>query len=248
MKLQGRVALVTGSSRGLGRASALALAREGAMVIINDMPGNERLATATAEEFHLGDLNADVVLADVSLEESVNGLIATILDKHGRLDILVNNAGINRDSVIKYATSLDWDLVTDVNLRGPFLCTKAAINCMRDEGWGRIVNIASVVGKTGVPGTSYYAAAKGGLISLTKAVASEVAHKGVTVNAVAPGFVETLMTDGYQGDVRAGIVGRIPMGRFAQPEEIAAVVAFLASPEASYITGAVIDVNGGYYM
>ncbi len=161
---------------------------------------------------------------------------------------LVNNAGINRDSTMKSATSADWDRVTDINLRGPFLCMKATINPMREQGWGRIINIASVVGKTGVPGTTYYAASKGGLIAMTKAVASEVGHRGITVNAVAPGCVETDMTRGYEGSVRDNILSRVPLGRFARPEEIAAAVLFLASPEASYITGTVLDVNGGYYM
>ena len=248
MMLSGKVALITGSARGLGKASALKLAGAGATVIINDIPQNAESAAATVDEFRLGDLNAEAALADVSDEAQVDALIAGILERHGRLDILVNNAGINRDSTIKRATSADWDLVTDVNLRGPFLCTRAAIEPMREQGWGRIINVASVVGKTGVPGTSYYAAAKGGLIALTKAVASEVARRGITVNAVAPGWIDTQMTRGFEGAVRENILNRIPMGRFAQVEEVAATIAFLASPDASYITGAVLDVNGGYYM
>lgn len=172
MKLAGKVALVTGSGRGLGKATALALAQAGATVIINDLPANEAVAVATADALRHGDLAADVALADVSDEAQIAALFDGILVRHGRLDILVNNAGINRDSTIRKATSADWDLVSGVNLRGPFLCTRAAIAPMREGGWGRIVNVASVVGKTGVPGTSYYAAAKGGLIALTKAVAS----------------------------------------------------------------------------
>jgi len=248
VKLQDRVALVTGSARGLGKASALALAREGATIIINDLPRNEAVAEATADEFRHGDLSAEVALADVSDEAQVDALIAGIIARHGRLDILVNNAGINRDSTMKNATSADWDLVTGVNLRGPFLCTRAAINPMREQSWGRIINIASVVGKTGVPGTSYYAAAKGGLIAMTKAVASEVARRGITVNAIAPGWIDTDMTRVFEGAVRENILNRIPLGRFARVEEVAAAVAFLASPDAAYITGAVLDVNGGYYM
>jgi 3-oxoacyl-[acyl-carrier protein] reductase len=246
--LSGKVALITGSARGLGKASALKLAGAGATVIINDIPQNAESAAATVDEFRLGDLNAEAALADVSDEAQVDALIAGILERHGRLDILVNNAGINRDSTIKRAASADWDLVTGINLRGPFLCTRAAIEPMREQGWGRIINVASVVGKTGVPGTSYYAAAKGGLIALTKAVASEVARRGITVNAVAPGWIDTQMTRGFEGAVRENILNRIPMGRFAQVEEVAATIAFLASPDASYITGAVLDVNGGYYM
>lgn len=248
MKLLGKVALVTGSARGLGKASALELARAGATVIINDIPANEATARATVDEFRHGDLGADLALADVSDEGQIEALVGGIVARHGRLDILINNAGINRDSTIRKATSADWDLVNDVNLRGPFLLTRGVVGPMREQGWGRIVNIASVVGKTGVPGTSYYAAAKGGLIALTKAVASEVARHGITVNAIAPGYVDTQMTRGFEGAVRDTILARIPIGRLGQPEEIAAAVAFLASPEASYITGAVLDVNGGYYM
>jgi 3-oxoacyl-[acyl-carrier protein] reductase len=176
VKLLGKVALVTGSARGLGKAAALELARAGATVIINDLPSNEALADATVDELRHGDLSADLALANVGDEAQIEALIGEIVARHGRLDILVNNAGINRDSTIRKATSADWDLVAGVNLRGPFLCTRAALNPMREQGWGRVVNVASVVGKTGVPGTSYYAAAKGGLISLTKAVASEDAR------------------------------------------------------------------------
>jgi 3-oxoacyl-[acyl-carrier protein] reductase len=248
VKLLGKVALVTGSARGLGKAAALELARAGATVVINDLPSNEALAAATVDELRHGDLSADLALANVGDEAQIEALIGGIVARHGRLDILVNNAGINRDSTIRKATSADWDLVAGVNLRGPFLCTRAALNPMREQGWGRVVNVASVVGKTGVPGTSYYAAAKGGLISLTKAVASEVARFGITVNAVAPGYVDTDMTRGFDGAVRDNILARIPAGRLGRPEEIAAAIAFLASPDASYITGAVLDVNGGYYM
>jgi 3-oxoacyl-[acyl-carrier protein] reductase len=248
VKLLGKVALVTGSARGLGKAAALELARAGATVIINDLPSNEALAAATVDELRHGDLSADLALANVGDEAQIEALIGEIVARHGRLDILVNNAGINRDSTIRKATSADWDLVAGVNLRGPFLCTRAALNPMREQGWGRVVNVASVVGKTGVPGTSYYAAAKGGLISLTKAVASEVARFGITVNAVAPGYIDTDMTRGFDGAVRDNILARIPAGRLGRPEEIAAAIAFLASPDASYITGAVLDVNGGYYM
>ena len=248
MTLTGKVALITGSARGLGKATALALASEGALVIINDLPGNDAVVAATVEDLRRGDLAADAALADVSDEAQVDALIAGIVARHGHLDILVNNAGINRDSTLRKSTSADWDRVNDVNLRGPFLCTRAAVGPMRDAGWGRIVNVASVVGKTGVPGTAYYAAAKGGLIALTKAAASEVARHGITVNAVAPGYAETDMTRGFEGAVRENILARIPLGRLARPEEIAAAIAFLASPAASYITGAVLDVNGGYYM
>ena len=249
MKLAGKVALVTGSGRGLGKATALALAHAGATVVINDLPANEAVAAATVDALRHGDLAAALALADVSDEAQIGVLFADILARHGRLDILVNNAGINRDSTIRKATSADWDLVNDVNLRGPFLCTRAAVAPMREQGWGRIVNVASVVGKTGVPGTSYYAAAKGGLIALTRAVASETARYGITVNAVAPTFIETdgtadaLGRPGFRDDVVERIAA---LHRVGQPREVSGAVAFLVSPAASLITGQTLIIDGGW--
>lgn len=249
VKLLGKVALVTGSARGLGKASALALARAGATVIINDIPAAEAAAAATVDEFRRGDLNAEAALADVSAEAEVDALVAGIVARHGRLDILINNAGINRDSTIRKATSADWDRVNDVNLRGPFLCTRAAVGPMRAGGWGRIVNMASLAGQQGgaVAG-AHYAASKAGIIVLTKIAAADLAAHGVTVNAVAPAAISGPIMDAMPQERVDALAARIPVGRVGRPGEVAELVAFLVSEDAGYITGATFDINGGLLM
>lgn len=243
-ELKGKVALITGSARGLGKAIATELAAKGADIIINDIAPMEAVAQQTAEELRALGVACSVYAAFVNNEEQVNQMAAAV----GQVDILVNNAGINRDGTMRRSAKADWDAVLDVNLSGPFLCTKVFVGPMRDRGWGRIINIASYVGRTGVFGTPYYAASKAGLIGLTKEVATEVAKKGVTVNALAPGYVLTEMMLKYPQDQLDAITSRIPAGYWAKPEDIAYWAGVLASPRAHYMTGAVIDCNGGVYM
>ncbi|HLO02498.1 MAG TPA: SDR family oxidoreductase [Symbiobacteriaceae bacterium] len=240
MELAGKVALVTGAARGLGRAIALELAAKGAHVIVNDIPQMEADATETIRLAGGGRFYP----AFVNREEAVAQMVAEV----GPVDILVNNAGINRDGTMKKSSKADWDAVIDVNLSGPFLCTRAFVGQMRERGWGRIINVASYVGRTGVFGTPYYAASKAGLIGLTKEVAVEYAKYGVTVNALAPGYIGTEMMLNYPEEQRAAITAKIPVGRWAEPADIAYWAGVLASPRAHYMTGAVIDCNGGTWM
>jgi 3-oxoacyl-[acyl-carrier protein] reductase len=248
MSLNGRVALVTGSSRGLGRATALSLAGRGADVVVNDTARNEAEGRSVVDEIEQMERRATFMAADVTSEEDVGRMFARAAEELGRVDILVNNAGINVDGLMKSARKDDWDRVIGVNLTGAFLCTAAIINSMRERGWGRVINVASIVAERAVVGTPYYAASKAGLIGLTKATAAEVGRRGVTVNAVAPGWVDTRMTRALPNEYRASLLSHIPVGRFAQPEEIARVIAFLATDDASYVTGTVIEVTGGFGM
>lgn len=243
-ELQGKVALVTGAARGLGRAIALELAGKGANLIINDIPAMEETGRKTVAEVEALGVGARFYGAYVNDEEQVNRMASEV----GQVDILCNNAGINRDGTMKKAIKADWDAVIDVNLTAAFLCTKAFVNQMRDRGWGRIINTASYVGRTGVYGTPYYAASKAGLIGLTKEVATEVARKGVTVNALAPGYIQTEMMLHYPKEQLDAITAKIPLGYWAKPEDIAYWAGVLASPRAHYMTGAVLDCNGGWYM
>jgi 3-oxoacyl-[acyl-carrier protein] reductase len=244
--LEGRVALVTGSGRGLGRATVLELARRGADVVVNDVAANEDLASAVVCEVGALGRRAIALLADVSQVAEVDALFARAAADLGPVDILVNNAGINIDGLMRSADPVAWQRVLAVNLSGPFNCLRAAIPAMRERGWGRVVTVASIVGQRGVVGTPYYAASKAGLIGLTKATAVEVARRGVTVNAVAPGYLDTALLAGYTDEQRNAVRAQIPIGRFGQPEEVARVIAFLASDDASYITGALIEVTGGF--
>jgi 3-oxoacyl-[acyl-carrier protein] reductase len=243
-ELQGKVALVTGSARGLGKAIALELAGKGADIIINDIPAMEADAEKTVAELKALGVNARFYAAFVNNEDEVAKMAAEV----GQVDILVNNAGINRDGHMRKSNKADWDAVIDVNLTGPFVCTKAFVPAMAARGWGRIINISSYVGRTGVFGTPYYAASKAGLIGFTKEVAIEFAKKGVTVNALAPGYILTEMMLKYPQEQQDAITAKIPCGYWAKPEDIAYWAGVCASPRAHYMTGAVVDCNGGWWM
>jgi len=244
--MSNRTALVTGASRGIGRATALALARAGARIVVasNEPENNEKVA---AEVRALG-VEALPVFVDMAAAESIQEAFGATLNEWGRVDILVNNAGITKDGLAVRMKAEDWDLVLSINLRAAFLASKLVLPGMLRERWGRIINIASVVGQSGNPGQANYVSSKAGLIGLTKALAQEVGSRNITVNAVAPGFIETDMTARLPQEVREKMLAAIPLTRPGQPEDVAAAVRFLASDEAAYITGAVLNVNGGMYM
>lgn len=242
--LEGKVALVTGASRGIGRAVALRLAADGANVAVNYNSGSDE-ASALAMEIVSSGRQAVALQADVSDPAQADELIAATVEAFGSLDILVNNAGITRDGLLMRLSEDDWDSVLDTNLKGAFLCTKAGIRPMLRQRSGRIVNMSSVVATTGNVGQANYTAAKAGLIGFTKTVAREVATRGITVNAVAPGFIETQMVEAISEDLRQQIVERIPLGYFGTPSDVAALVAFLSSDDARYITGQVLGIDGG---
>lgn len=247
MRLEGRVAVVTGGSRGIGRAIVLALAEEGAHVAFN-YERNKGLAEEVAEAIKRMGRGVEICQADVSNPEQVLRMRDAILQRFDRVDILVNNAGINRDKSFVNMDYESWKAVLSVDLDGAFHCTKAFATGMKARGYGRIIYISSIVGQMGNYGQTNYAAAKAALFGMTKSLAREFADKGVTVNAVAPGFIETEMVTGTPDDVREKILGQIPMRRFGTPEEVANAVVFLASDDTSYITGHILSVNGGMYM
>jgi 3-oxoacyl-[acyl-carrier protein] reductase len=239
-----KTAVVTGGSRGIGRAISLELASAGARIVLTCREDLAR-AEATAEEIRKGGGEAVAVAADVRRPEEVRALADRVSADFGGTDILVNNAGVIKDALFPFMKEEDWDYVMDVDLKGAFRITKALIRGMLHKSWGRIVNVVSVSGIAGHPGQTNYSAAKGGLIAFTKALALELAERGITVNAVAPGLVDTEIIRHLKDDVRGEFLRRIPMARFGTPEEIAAVVGFLASEKASYVTGQVWRADGG---
>ncbi len=245
-RMTNRIAFVTGASRGIGRAIALALAKGGARVVVasNEPENNEKVAAEIRE----AGGEAFTVFLDLNSADSIKEAFATAQQQFGRIDILVNNAGVTKDGLAMRMKKDDWDLVLNINLRGAFLATQQALPGMLKERWGRIVNIASVVGQSGNPGQVNYVASKAGIIGLTKALAQEVGSRNITVNAVAPGFIETDMTAKLTPEQREAMLAKVPLKRGGLPEDIAAAVKFLASDEASYITGHVLSVNGGMYM
>lgn len=245
--LQGKTALVTGASRGIGRAIALQLADAGADVAVN-YAGSENAAAEVVREIEAMGRRAFRVRADVSQAAEAEAMVAEALETFGKLDILVNNAGITRDNLIMRMKEEEFDQVIATNLKGVFNCIKAVTRPMMKQRSGRIINISSVVGVLGNPGQANYVAAKAGVIGLTKATARELASRGITVNAVAPGFIETDMTDKLSADTRSALLTQIPLNRLGQPDDIARAVRFLASDDASYMTGQTIHVDGGMYM
>ncbi len=247
MKSNGQVALVTGASRGIGRAIAVALGQAGAYVVIN-YRGNQEAAESALEELHNTGAQGELCRFDVAVETEVDAAVKKIVDGQGKLDILVNNAGVTSDTLLIRTKAQDWDQVIGTNLRGTVLCTKAVCRAMIRQRYGRIVNLSSVVGQTGNAGQSIYAATKAGIVGFTKSVARELASRGITVNAVAPGFIETEMTANLSPQLQEEFLRSIPLGRFGSSEEVAHLVVFLTGPGAAYITGQVMNVNGGLYM
>lgn len=247
MRLEGKIALVTGAARGIGHEIALELAREGASVAVN-YAGSEAKAQALADEIKTMGREAFAIQADVSNSESVTGMVKETIDRFGRLDILVNNAGITKDNLLMRMKESEWDDVININLKGVFLCTKAVTRQMMKQRSGRIVNISSIVGVSGNAGQANYVAAKAGVIGLTKTSAKELASRGITVNAVAPGFITTDMTDKLGEEVKEEMLKQIPLGRFGNPKDIARTVVFLASEDSSYMTGQTLHIDGGMVM
>ena len=245
--LQGQVALVTGGSRGIGRAIALSLGQAGAHVVIN-YKGNQAAAEETLGLLQAGDGKGELSVFDIADEAQIETAVKNIVDAHKTINILVNNAGVTSDNLLMRTKSSDWDQVIGTNLRGTILCTKVVSRQMLKQRAGRIVNLSSVVGQTGNVGQSLYAASKAGIIGFTKAVARELAPRAITVNAVAPGFIDTEMTARLPEKLRDDFLRSIPLGRFGTCQEVADMVVFLAGPSGSYVTGQVFNVNGGLYM
>jgi 3-oxoacyl-[acyl-carrier protein] reductase len=246
MSLAGRVALVTGASQGIGRACALKLAVSGAAVAVAAR-NREKLDEVVGKIQEQGG-KASAFVMDVADEEQIKSVIKAALGQFGKLDILVNNAGITRDQLVMRMKRADWDAVLNTNLTSAYLCTQHVIGSMLKQRWGRIINITSIFGQMGQAGQANYASSKAGLIGLTMAIAREVASRNITCNAVAPGFIETAMTSGLKEELKQNAVKMIPLGRVGTPEDVAHAVSFLASEEAAYITGHVLNVNGGMLM
>jgi len=245
MKLKGRIALVTGAAQGIGKSIAVALAKEGADIIVSDI--NIELAEATAKEIETLGVKVLPVKTNVADPADVASSVEQILKSFGKIDILVNNAGITKDNLLIRMKDEDWDAVLNVNLKSMYLCSKAVAPLMMKNRWGRIINIASIVGEMGNFGQANYAAAKAGAIGLTKTIARELASRGITCNAIAPGFIDTAMTQKLSDDVKKRLSEQIPLGRLGCPDDIAKAVVYLCA-DAEYVTGQVINVNGGMYM
>jgi 3-oxoacyl-[acyl-carrier protein] reductase len=246
MDLKGKIALVTGGAQGIGKITALLLARNGADVAVSDI--NMEGALETVGEIEGLGRNGLALESDVSNPADAERIVAKTVEQLGSIDILVNNAGITRDRLLLRMTEEDWDAVLNVNLKGTFNCTKAAVKHMVKRKSGRIINIASVVGEMGNAGQANYAASKAGIIGLTKAIAREYAQRGISVNAIAPGYIETPMTEALPEKVKEQLKGQIPMARLGTPLDVANAIYFLVSDASSYITGQVLNVNGGIYM
>ena len=246
MKLEGRVALVTGASQGIGHACALALAREGASVAL--AARNQQKLDELAAQIAAAGGKAAAFVVDVADEDQVKSAVKSAIGHFGKIDILVNNAGITRDQLVMRMKRADWDAVINTNLTSAYLCIQQVIPSMLKQRWGRIINITSVFGQMGQAGQANYSASKAGLIGLTMAIAREVASRNITSNAIAPGFIETSMTAALSEEFKQSAVKQIPLGRVGTPADIANAVVFLASEEASYITGHVLNVNGGMLM
>ena len=247
MDLSGQVALVTGASRGIGKAIAMSLSRAGAHVIVN-YHGNQAAAEESLSAITAQGGRGELCRFDIADESQVESAVKNIVDRHQKLDILVNNAGVTADNLLMRVKPADWDQVIGTNLKGTVLCTKAVSRVMIRQHGGRIINLSSVVGQTGNAGQSIYAASKAGIIGFSKAVARELASRGVTVNVVAPGFIESDMTARLPDKLREEFLHSIPLGRFGTCEEVAEMVLFLAGPGAAYVTGQVFSINGGLYM
>lgn len=247
MSEQKRVAIVTGATRGIGLAVAMRLASDGFDIVAN-YRGDDDVADAARKQLEASGRTIVMSKGDVSNADEAGALIETALSELGQLDALINNAGITRDTLMMRMSEDDWDSVLSINLKGAFLTSKAAIRPMIRQRSGRIVNMTSVVGLVGNAGQANYASAKAGLVGLTKSMAREVGSRGITVNAVAPGFIETRLTDVLNQEIKDNLLKQIPAGRLGQPEDVAGAVAFLVSPDASYITGHVLTVDGGLFM
>lgn len=246
MDLTGKIALITGAAQGIGKVTALTLAKRGASIVVGDLKEGPLLDLAA--DFQALNCEYLPVVMNVTKEEEVNQAVAKALDRFGQIDILVNNAGITKDSLLLRMSEEAWDNVLAVNLKGAFLCLKAVARPMLKQRRGTIINVSSVVGVMGNPGQANYSASKAGLIGLTKTMARELAAKGITVNAVAPGYIDTEMTKALPENTRKQLEELIPLKRLGNPQDVANTIAFLASEQAGYITGQVINVNGGMYM
>jgi len=247
MLLEGKVAIVTGASRGIGRSVAIALAEAGAKVVIN-YAGNLAAAEEVKNIIEAAGGQALLMQADVASDEAVASMVKETIESFGRIDILVNNAGITRDNLLMRMKEGDWDAVMNTNLKGIFMCTKAVSRVMMKQKYGKIINMTSVVGITGNAGQANYAAAKAGVIGFTKSMAKELASRNITVNAIAPGFINTDMTAGLPDQVKEELITKVPVGYLGSPEDVAAAVLFLVSDGAKYITGQTLNVDGGMVM